>query len=138
MSEAKSANPIVIELDEKNWNKQLDEMAQWLGNVVMTQASFREYVENTIEKITEPNVKARLSEIAEGAKEHEQKIKALYQVIDRNPAPGRKFAGEAVATLGQAIAGIEGALGGAAGPWRDIHRLVLSNLNSMGAFAITE
>jgi hypothetical protein len=130
--------PILIELDEPVWNEQLDRVAQWLGNVLTTQAAFRKHAEDTVERIAEPHIRTAIKEIADTARKHEEQVEALYSAIGRDPAPFRQVAGTAMAKAGEAVAALQGALGGAVGAWRDLHRLLLANLNALGAFAIAE
>lgn len=130
--------PILVELDEQSWEKQMNKVEKWLDQVMMAQASFLELAENTVEKIKEPHIHAAIAEMIETAKEHEQKITSLYETIGRKPSKVRSVAGKVLGNVNDALANLQFALGGAAGYWKEIHQLLLLNVNVLGAFAMTE
>lgn len=134
------AGPILIELDEQTWNEQIDAAAAWFDNLLMIQATFRDLAEDTAGKIGEPHIKAYITDIFEAARGHEQKARELYPIIGREPAQSgvRKLGGTLLSKASQVVADLQGAAGGAAGNWRDIRQLLLTNLDSMGAFAVAE
>lgn len=131
-------NPILVELDEQSWRTQLDRFAAWLGNVQTAQAAFREHLEESVGRIHEPHIRMALDRMAEIAREHERQVADLYKVIGREPSGVRKVAGELMAEVNEAMAKLQGRLGGAVGAWREIHGLLIANLNALGAFAIAE
>lgn len=131
-------NPVLVELDPKTWEDFLDSTEEWLGNLLMLQSTFRKLTEDTVKKIKEPHIKDYLTEILEAAKTHEQKVEELYRVIGRDPAKGRKLGATVMSKINQLAGGVQGTAGGAVGNWRDIHQLLIANLDAMGAFAIAE
>ena len=130
--------PILIELDQETREDQLDSAESWLNNVLLTQATFRQLAEDTLDKVHEPHVREYLTSILETAQEHEQKAKELYRVIGREPSTAREVGGTLVAKAREAMGDLMGIAGGAAGGWRDLHQLFLASLNAMSAFATAE
>jgi len=137
-STIQAPNPIFLELDETTWNLFLDRAESWMGNVLMLQRKFREQAEATADTVHEPHIKTYLSSIAETAKEHERKVDGLYGVIGREPSSARKLGGTLMSKGSEALAELEGFMGGAVGAWKDIRMLLIANLDSMGAFAVAE
>ena len=43
--------PLLIELDAQSWSTQLDNVESWLDNVMLTQASYRQLLEDTVNTI---------------------------------------------------------------------------------------
>lgn len=130
--------PILIELDEETRNQQLDRASAWFNNVLLTQASYRQLIQDTVEKIEEPHIKQYLAEIAERAEAHEEKIRELFAAIDREPSEIRSVLGTIAGKARQALGDFIAVAGGAKGPWQDLHQVYLSNYNSMGAIAVAE
>ena len=130
--------PVFIELDDECREEHFDRTEVWLKNVQLTQASFRQLLEDTVEKIEEPHIKSYLADMLKQAKEHEQKAEALFAVIGRKPSSMRVLLGELVGKSREILADIIALTGGAKGPWQDVHQLYISNLNSMSAFAVAE
>ncbi len=130
--------PLILDLGEEPWQRQLDGVERWLGNVLLVQASFRKLAEDTAEKIHEPHIREYLGDLAARAREQERSAEELFEVIGRTPSKARKFAGSLMATARRAVADLQGALGGAEGGWRDLHQLLLADVNAMGAFAVAE
>jgi hypothetical protein len=138
MSLSHNSKPILLELDEQTWKDWLDRAETWFGNVLMLQATFRQLTEDTLDKVHEPHIRAYLSDMLEVAKQHEQKAEELYRVIGRDPSHARQLGGTLMSKVSQVVADVQGIAGGAVGGWRDLRQLLLSNLDSMGAFAIAE
>lgn len=130
--------PILIELDRQTREEQYERAAAWFKNVQLTQASFRQLLEDTIEKIEEPHIKDYLQTMLGFAREHEEKAEALFEVIGRKPSVVRKFAGNLLGKSREIWADFIALSGGAKGPWQDLQQLYISNLNSMSAFAVAE
>jgi hypothetical protein len=130
--------PLILDLDDEAWQRQLDGVEQWLGNVLMVQAMFRKLAEDTAEKLHEPHMRDYVGDLAELAAEQESRAERLFDVIGRNPSKGRELAGSMMAKGRKAIADVQGMLGGAESGWRDLHQLLLADVNAMGAFAVTE
>lgn len=139
MNLAQMTEPIVLEIDPQTWTQHLDRVEKWLGNVLMVQTTYRQLVESTAGKIEEPHIREYLRGLAEGAKDHEQKAEELYRLIGRDPSTGRKFAGSVMTVVQQAMGGLQGMMGGAAGGgWRQMRQLLLVNMDAIGAFAMAE
>ena len=129
---------ILIELDDKTRQEHYDKAAAWFKNVQLTQAAFRQLLEDTVDKIEEPHIKDYLSTMLKYAKEHEAKAEALFEVIGRKPSSARILLGELTGKTRELWADIIALGGGARGPWQDLQQLYISNLNSMSAFAVAE
>ena len=130
--------PLLIELDAQSWSTQLDNVESWLDNVLLTQASYRQLLEDTVDKIQEPHIQQYLRDTLERAKAHEAQAEALYAVIGRSPSRIRKKIGEWMGKGRQVLGELMALGGGVKGPWQDLHQLYLSNYDSMGAFAVVE
>jgi hypothetical protein len=129
---------IAIELDEQTWSEQLDRVEQWLGNVLLAQATFRMLLEDTVGKIHEPHIQEYLREMLQTAEKHERRAEELYALIGRNPAPGRKLVAAVMNKARQALGDVLDLAGGMAGGARDIRQLLLANLEAIGAFGLAE
>jgi hypothetical protein len=138
MNSSNSSTSILLELDEQTWKDSLDRVETWLGNVLMIQTNFRQLIEDTVDKVHEPHIRAYLADILEQAKQHEQQAEELSRVIGRDPSKARKLSGTVMSKVNQVVADIQGVAGGARGGWQDLRQLLLANLDSMGAFAIAE
>jgi rubrerythrin len=130
--------PILVELDEHSWEQQIERIRDWLDNLQMVQVTFLEMAEDASENVNEPHVREAIIQIAEKAKEHENKVIDLFEVIGRKPSRLRTTTGEFSAKVVESLTNFQGLMGGAVGAWNDIHRLFMANLTSMGAFAVTE
>ena len=131
--------PILIELDHDTRATQLDRAAVWFNNVLLTQASYRKLIGDTVEKIEEPHIKQYLAEIAMRAETHEEVIRGeLFSAIDREPSDVRTALGTVAGKVREALGDMIAITGGAKGPWQDLHQVYLSNYNSMGAIAVAE
>ncbi len=129
---------IVLELDDRTWQEYLNRTGEWLDNLLMAQATFRQAVEDTVPKIAEPHLKQALADMADSAREHEAKVDELYHLIGHDPAEIRKSLGLMMAKAGEVLTGLQGLLGGTTRPWAQVHGLLLGNMNSLGAFAVAE
>jgi len=135
-----TVGPILIELDAQAWAEQLDATVAWFDNLLMIQATFRDMAADTAGKIREPHIKKYITDIAEAARGHEEKARELYQAIGREPAQSgvRTLGGTLLSKVSQVVADLQGAASGAVGNWGDIRQLLLTNLDSMGAFGVAE
>src|SRR5215210_1738779 len=122
-----TTQPVLIELDKECREEHYDRAAAWFKNVQLTQASFRQLLEDTVDKIEEPHLK-----------EHEQKAEALFAIIGRKPSSMRVLLGELTGKSRELWADVMALAGGVKGPWQDVQQLYISNLNSMSAFAVAE
>lgn len=131
--------PWVLNLAPEPWEEHLDRAATWLANVITAQAAFRNALEIAIPKIEEPNIHQFLSEMLDRAKRHEEVAHRLPRVIGREAADtARGVAGTVMDVARKALDTAEAVAGGAKGNWKDLHHLLMLNLDSMGAFAIAE
>lgn len=138
MNNHKNDQTILIELEESTRSKHLDRTASWLNNVLITQSSYRQLLEDTVKKVEEPHIRQYLADILKRAIRHEEQVQEMFSIIDRKPSTLRKLTGQIMGKVRQALGDLMAAGGGAKGPWQDIHQLYLSNLNAMGAFAVVE
>lgn len=136
--EQQAKQPLLLELGEDARKEHFDKAAAWFRNVQLTQASFRQLLEDTVEKIEEPHIKDYLHTMLEHARKHEEQAEALFTVIGREPSSVRKMMGEMMGKGRQALADVIALGGGAKGPWQDLQQLYLSNANSISAFAVAE
>lgn len=131
--------PFVLNLAPETWDEHIDRASTWLANVVTTQAAFRNALEIAVPKIQEPNIRQFLSEILDRARQHEEVAHRLPRVLGRDAADGaRGVTGIVMDVARKALDTVEGLAGGAKGNWKDLHHLLLLNLDAMGAFAIAE
>jgi hypothetical protein len=137
MTEANTP-PILVELDEAAWSDKVDRAETWFANVLQVQGAFRRLVESTREKVNEPHIRDYLGEVLDRAREHERRAEELFGLIGREVPTSRKVGGTLVAGAHKALGKVEGAAGGATGAWQDLRQLLLTNLDSMGAFAVAE
>lgn len=129
---------ILIELDEACRQEHYNRAEAWFQNVQLTQASFRQLLEDTIKTIEEPHIKDYLNTMLAQAREHEQKAEALFATIGRRPSAIRPFLGEMVGKSRELWADLIALAGSAKGPWQYLQQLTIANLNSMSAFAVAE
>lgn len=129
--------PILIEIDQKSWEDQLDSVAHWLGNTQMAEAAYRQLTEDVVKKVTEPHVRYYLSDIAKRSVQHEATIEGLFHLIGREPSRFRKMTGDLVAKGRQLLADVLGLTSGAsAGAWGDLHQVLMASMNSVGAVGV--
>ena len=138
MENKQAKQPILIELGKDTREEHYERAAAWFKNVQLTQASFRQLLEDTVEKVEEPHIKDYLRTMLEHAREHEDGAEALFAVIGRKPSSMRKMAGNLLGKSREVWADAIALAGGAKGPWQDLQQLYISNLNSMSAFAVAE
>jgi hypothetical protein len=130
--------PILLELDEKSWSDQLDRLESWLDHLRMAQGSYRQLLEDTVEKIEEPHLHQYLSDILARARQHEGKIVDLYTLIGRSPSKTMQWVGDLSGKLQGVLGDLLVPSGGVTGPWQDLHQVFMFNYNSMSAFAVAE
>lgn len=131
--------PYLLNLHGETWDEHLDRAAIWLASVITVQTAFRQALEIAAPKVEEPNICLYLSEMLERARRHEEVAHRLPRVIGREAADGtRGLAGRAVDVARKTLDTVEGIAGGAKGNWKDLHHLLMLNVDSMGAFAIAE
>jgi hypothetical protein len=139
---AQTTGPLLLELDQGTWTGWLERVEPWLATTATLQGTFRKLLEDTVEDVAEPHWHAYLEEILASARDHEAKIDEIYQAFGRERSgPGRL--GSAAATLvakgRQAVGHAEGLAAGArGGGWRKVRELLLTNLDAISGFAVTE
>ena len=138
MTASPTAPVVLIELDETSWNQLLDRAATWFDNLLLVQSSYRKLLEDTAEKVAEFHIRGYLSEMAERAKVHEEKIDELYKLIHRDRSTIRQSLGTLLSKADQAMGDLMAVSSGIAGPWQDLHQLYLSSTNTLSAFGVTE
>lgn len=137
---AQPVQSMLVELDGGTWDQWLSRVDPWLTTTATLQATFGKLLEDAIGDVTEPHWHAYLDEILQSARDHEAKIDALYQAFGRERS--RQRLGGAAATLvaksRQAVGHAEGLAAGArGGSWRKLREL-LTNLDAISGFAVTE
>jgi hypothetical protein len=139
---AQRMQPQLVELDGDTWGQWLERVEPWLATTATLQASFGKLLEDTVEDVAEPHWHAYLDEILASARDHEARIDEIYRAFGRDRSgPGRL--GGAAATLvakgRQAVGHAEGLAAGArGGAWRKVRELLLTNLDAISGFAVTE
>ncbi|QEH38447.1 hypothetical protein OJF2_70500 [Aquisphaera giovannonii] len=133
-----AAAPILLELDDATWSKQIDRAAAWLGDALTVQEKFRKLAEDTAASLKEPHIKKYIQDIARHAAAHEELVRGLARAIGREPSGGRSLAGSVLAKGAELVADVVGLAGGARGNWKDLRQLLLASQDAMGAFAIAE
>jgi hypothetical protein len=140
--------PLLVELAEGTWNRQLERVEPWLATTALSQATFRKMLEDTIDTVGraddvwEPHIRKWLEDMLVAARQHERTIDALYLAFGRDPST-RRPTGAASATLlakaREITNHVEAMAGGASdGAWRKLRELALANLDSTTGFAVTE
>lgn len=132
--------PLAIELNGATWEEFLGRAERWFGQVQAAQSAFRHLAEDVLSKMHEPHLRARLEEIVETARRHEEQVDALYRAIGREPpGTGLLSVGGELLTRGQeALAAVQGLASGAERWWDDLNRLFLASLNAVSAFSAAE
>ena len=138
MSREQTNPTYLLELDKECRQEHYERAAAWFKNVQLTQSSFRQLLDDTVEKIEEPHIRDYLQTMLEHAREHEEKAEALFAIIGQKPSSIRTTVGELMGKGRQALADVIAFGGGAKGPWQDLQQLYISNYNSMSAFAVAE
>jgi hypothetical protein len=134
--------PVLLELDGDSWSARLDRVERWLGTTRLLQSGYRELLESIVDDVAEPHIKTYLTELRDVAREHEERIDDLYRAFGREPGGGgtlRSAGAAALAKTRQVVGHLEGLAGGAtSGVWRTLRELLLSNLDAIAGFAVTE
>jgi hypothetical protein len=140
--------PLLVELAERTWNRQLERVEPWLATTALSQATFRKMLEDSVgtvgraDAVGEPHIRKWLGDMLVAARQHERTIDALYLAFGRDPST-RRPTGAASATLlakaREITSHVEAMAGGASdGAWRKLRELALANLDSTTGFAVTE
>ncbi|HKG50521.1 MAG TPA: hypothetical protein VKB14_08780 [Actinomycetales bacterium] len=134
--------PLLLELDDDTWSSQVDRVERWLATSRMLQAAYARVLESTLNGVAEPHIRSYLDELLEVAREHENRVDDLYRAFGREPAAVgtvRSTASALLAMTREAVGHAEGTAGGAAsGPWRGLREVLLSNVDAIAGFAVTE
>jgi hypothetical protein len=134
--------PLLLELDDETWSTQVDRVERWLATTRVLQGTYVKVLESTLDDVAEPHIRSYLDELLEVAREHEDRVDALYRAFGREPAAVGTLRSTASTLLGmtrEVVGHAEGMVGGAAsGPWRRLREVLLSNLDAIASFAVTE
>ena len=139
---AQTAQPLLVELDERTRSEELDRVEPWLATVATLQATFRKLLEDTVDDVHEPHLHEGIADVLAAARAHEDQVDDLYRAFGRAPA-GRDRLGSVTASLvartRELVGHVEGLAGGARGnSWRNTRQLLLTNLDSLGGFAVAQ
>jgi hypothetical protein len=137
-----TTTPLLVELDEATLAAQRGRTATWLATLATLQTGYRRLLGRTVPMVGDPLVRSWLDGLHDAARRHEAAVDEIAAALEVRPAAGHpltSLAG-AVLGLGRELAGqVQGLVAGSSGPaWRDLRQLVLSNLDSMSAFAVAE
>jgi hypothetical protein len=134
--------PLLLELDDETWSTQVDRVERWPATTRMLQGAYARVLESTLDDVAEPHIRSYLDEVLRVAREHENRVDDLYRAFGREPAAVgtvRSTASALLAKTREAVGHVEGTAGGAAsGPWRTLREVMLSNLDAIAGFAVTE
>lgn len=134
----KQMTPILLGIDSESWEGLLDNAEKWFDQLLLVQTTFRQFAEQTVDKIGEEHIKIEVLAIAKKAKIHEQQIEELYDAIGRHTSSTSRLAGELAGRLNSPMTDLKGLLGGASGYWKDLHQLMILNMNALSAFGMAE
>ena len=134
--------PLLLELDDETWSAQVDRVERWLATTRLLQGAYARVLESTLDDVREPHVRSYLDELVSVAREHEARVDDLYRAFGREPAAAgtlRSTASALLARTRQVLGHVEGVASGAgSGSWRLLRELLVSNLDSIAGFAVTE
>ena len=134
--------PLLFDLDEDAWSARLDKVERWLATTRLLQGAYRRQLTATVGRISEPHIRSYLTDLRDGAREHESAVDDLSRAFGRKPASAglaRTVGATVLGTAREAIGHLEGAAAGAStGSWRSLRMLMLSNLDAISGFAVTE
>jgi hypothetical protein len=134
--------PLLVDLDKDDWSARLEKVQRWLTTTRMLQAGYRRLLTSTVGKVSEPHIRSYLTELRDVAREHESRVDDLSRAFGREPSAAalpRSVAATVLGTAREAVGHLEGAAAGATtGSWRNLRMLMLSNLDAISGFAVTE
>jgi hypothetical protein len=134
--------PLLLDLDETAWSARLDRVERWLAATRQLQSAYGQLLEDTADDISEPHIQSFLSELLDVAREHESRVDDLYAAFGRQSSGTGILRSAGATVLGRTrelIGHLEGAAGGASsGAWRKLRELLLTNLDAIAGFAVTE
>jgi hypothetical protein len=135
-------HPLLVDLDKGVWSGRLDKVERWLSATRLLQTAYRRLLDSTVSGISEPHIRSYLTELRDVAREHESTVDDLVRAFGREPTlPGlpRTLGATVLGPARQAIGHLEGAASGATtGSWRNLRMVLLSNLDAICGFAVTE
>jgi hypothetical protein len=133
---------LLVDIDDQTRSGQLDRVDRWLATTRLLQGGYRQLLDDTIGDIAEPHLRGYLSEIRDVAREHEDRVDDLHRAFGREPTQQGTVQSVSASVLGKArqvLGHVEGAAAGAtSGSWRKLRELLLSNLDAMAGYAVTE
>lgn len=131
---------VLLEIGGADWQTMVSRVEPWLSTTARLQAAFRQACEVATGSAREPHLREYLSEVAGTASRHEATVSQLYGAfgVDRDSGRGTLL-GTGLAGVRMLAGQLVARLAGARGPtWAAIRVLMRSNLDSIGAFAVTE
>ena len=133
---------VLLELDDVTWSRQFDRVDRWLATTRLLQSTYRHTLDDTVGDVQEPHLRSFLAELLQVAREHETRIDDLYLAFERTPSgtgPLVSAGGTLLAKTRQVVGHLEGkAAGATSGSWRNLRELLLSNLDAITGYAVTE
>lgn len=135
------ARPLLVEIDPQTRNTFLDRVEPWLVTTATLQGTFRKLLEDSIGDIEEPHIRAEFERMLRDAREHEERIGDIAHAFGRDPsaAPLKSVASTLLSKTREVAGGLEGLAGGARGSgWRNVRELLLTNLDTIGGFGVTQ
>jgi hypothetical protein len=134
--------PLVVELDRATWDEWHGRVRPWLATTATLQQAFCKLLADTVDDVTESHWHDYLANMLASAREHEGRIADLHEAFGVEPAAHgavRDAASMLTGKTRQALGHIEGLAAGArGGAWRQLRELLLSNLDAIGAYGVTE
>jgi len=134
--------PLLVELDDGTWTQWHERVRAWLATTTMLQQAFRKMLERTVPNVTESHWHEYLENILESARDHEARIGDIHDAFGVEQAAHgilRDAASLVTSTTRQALGQIEGLAAGArGGNWRQLRELLLTNLDAISGYAVTE
>lgn len=127
---------LLVDVDEETWDDHLDQVEDYLGNVLIAQSVYADLLDDTADKVDSPYLVAELEEMHDAVLTHEEAVRELFEVIGREPPDGGggMLAG-GTSMLRQEMADVLAFSGGVAQPWDDLVIVWLTNFQATGAVA---
>jgi hypothetical protein len=132
---------LALAIDEQTRAAQLKRVGSWLTVTVLLQGTYRRLTARAQQRVDEPHIRAYLTDLHDVARQHENQIAELRRAFGCPPGssvmirPGSVLLAQTKAVVGHLQGRIAGA---AAGEWRLLRQLMLSNQDALGAYGVTE
>lgn len=143
MSQASTSTPrpVLLEVEPETWRASLHRVRPWLAATLSLQSAFRRSSQLVVRGAEEPHVRAYLDDVAEAAARHEDIARRLPRAFGTDPVPltAPRLAGAALGVGRRAVAEVVGRAAGARGGTpRGLRVLMKGNLDTIGAFGVTQ